>query len=64
MQALIIVYPVVTLLWLVTLTVEYALRKAMYYRLLSMRILVDWENKKVRAGAGGRGQGAVGRETK
>ncbi|GFH12655.1 uncharacterized protein HaLaN_08382, partial [Haematococcus lacustris] len=29
------------------LTCEYLFRKMMYYRLLSMRVLVDWDTKKV-----------------
>lgn len=42
--AVVIIYPLFTLLILVTLTAEYTIRKFMYYRLLSLRILVDWEN--------------------
>lgn len=44
-KAIVTIYPFVTLLILVTMTVEYAIRKFMYYRLLSLRVLVDWENK-------------------
>ncbi|KAG2432349.1 hypothetical protein HYH02_012923 [Chlamydomonas schloesseri] len=40
----IILYPLVTLLVLVGMAVEYSIRKLMYFRLLSMRILVDWAN--------------------
>ncbi|KAG2423863.1 hypothetical protein HXX76_015021 [Chlamydomonas incerta] len=40
----IILYPLVTLIVLVGMAVEYAIRKFMYFRLLSMRILVDWAN--------------------
>ena len=43
-KAIVTIYPFITLLILVTLTVEYAIRKFMYYRLLSLRVLVDWEN--------------------
>ncbi|KXZ44493.1 hypothetical protein GPECTOR_67g334 [Gonium pectorale] len=45
-KALIIVYPLVTLIIMVSLTLEYSMRRFMYYRLLSMRILVDWKNIK------------------
>ncbi|PNW76759.1 hypothetical protein CHLRE_11g474950v5 [Chlamydomonas reinhardtii] len=40
----IILYPLVTLIVLVGMAVEYSIRKLMYFRLLSMRILVDWAN--------------------
>ncbi len=42
-----------------SVTLEYSLRKFMYYRLLSMRVLVDWENRKVRR----RGWGVGGNPT-
>ncbi|KAJ9507850.1 hypothetical protein QJQ45_021221 [Haematococcus lacustris] len=37
----------VTQLVMTMLTCEYLFRKMMYYRLLSMRVLVDWDTKKV-----------------
>ncbi|EFJ42128.1 hypothetical protein VOLCADRAFT_97797, partial [Volvox carteri f. nagariensis] len=43
-KALIIIYPLITLIILVSFTVDYTIRKFMYFRLLSMRILVDWKN--------------------
>ncbi|KAL6765291.1 hypothetical protein V8C86DRAFT_2457230 [Haematococcus lacustris] len=46
-RALVIVYPLVTQLVMTMLTCEYLFRKMMYYRLLSMRVLVDWDTKKV-----------------
>ncbi|GLC39173.1 hypothetical protein PLESTM_000859500 [Pleodorina starrii] len=45
-KALIIIYPLITLIILVSFTVDYAIRKFMYFRLLSMRILVDWKNNE------------------
>lgn len=45
-RSLIILYPLCTLLILMSVTLEFSLRKFMYYRLLSMRVLVDWENRK------------------
>lgn len=46
-KALVICYPLLTLLSLMLVTTEYLFRKYMYYRMLSMRVLVDWENKKL-----------------
>jgi len=46
-KALVIAYPLLTLLSLTMVTTEYLFRRFMYYRMLSMRVLVDWENKKL-----------------
>ncbi|GFR52270.1 hypothetical protein Agub_g14805, partial [Astrephomene gubernaculifera] len=46
-RALIIVYPLATLIFLVNFTVECCVKKFMYFRLLSMRILVDWANRQM-----------------
>lgn len=43
-QTLVYMYPIVTLMAMVVLNLEITIKKFMYYRLLSMRVLIDWEN--------------------
>lgn len=46
-QTLVYMYPIVTLMVMVVLSLEITIKKFMYYRLLSMRVLIDWENYMV-----------------
>lgn len=48
-KALVFMYPLVTLIVMVCLVLEITIKKFMYYRLLSLRILIDWENYMVGA---------------
>ncbi|KAG2447201.1 hypothetical protein HYH02_007942 [Chlamydomonas schloesseri] len=50
-KAIVIIYPLITLFIMLVQALEVTIKKFMYYRLLSMRVLTDWENVMVWQGS-------------
>ncbi|KAG2444461.1 hypothetical protein HXX76_001213 [Chlamydomonas incerta] len=50
-KAIVIIYPLITLFIMLVQALEITIKKFMYYRLLSMRVLTDWENVMVWQGS-------------
>ena len=48
-KSILVIYPFVTMLLLLLASFEMSIRKFMYYRLMSLGVLVDWDNAGARA---------------